>query len=109
MQSIRKYALGPEGRQRRRNAVDSVYYAFTIGAFELYVEYVKCAVYMIRKLSYPDHKTLRNRYRAYVEKQESKIAGNLGCLLNDIRKNKSGLVQNTVFKRSANSQELLER
>ena len=48
-------------------------------AIELYIKYDRCAADVIRKLGYPDRKTLRNWYKAYLEEQETGVTGNLGC------------------------------
>ncbi len=48
-------------------------------AIELYIKYDKCAADVIRELGYPDRKTLRNWYKAYLEEQETGATGNLGC------------------------------
>ena len=46
-------------------------------AIELYIKYDRCAADVIRKLGYPDRKTLRNWYKAYLEEQETGVTGNV--------------------------------
>jgi hypothetical protein len=48
-----------------------------VKAIELYIKYDRCAADVIRELGYPDRKTLRNRYKAYLEEQETGVTGNL--------------------------------
>ena len=45
----------------------------------MHIKYDKCAADVIRELGYPDRKTLRNWYKAYIEEQETGVTGNLGC------------------------------
>ncbi|MGI6162731.1 MAG: hypothetical protein ACOYEQ_02235 [Bacillota bacterium] len=46
-------------------------------AIKLYIKYDKCAADVINKLGYPDRKSLRNWYKAYLEEQETGVVRDL--------------------------------
>ena len=46
-------------------------------AIELYIKYDKCAADVIHELGYPDRKSLRSWYKAYLEEQETGVVRDL--------------------------------